>query len=1477
MATRDVQLVIRARDEASAALAKISGLLGTLDIKQKGTAASGTSLASSLAETVVQMAEMERVTGLVVGASNRAEQAIDRQRAAVAGTASELASVTQQLAAARGIIDRQQREIVATLFKGGDATAQVDTIKQVRAAAADLEGQEQRLTRTLTAQQGVLEQQEANFRELAANANTAEAALASFGDEAARANLKAAAASQKAAAEAAQSSEAQRAAAAKSFFDVEPELKGSTAAAKTLLAEQLRIAEAAEETEANLRRQIAAEEELGRAAQARAFFAQERAGPVNTAASETALADLLRAEEQQEQALKRLQDRLDPAAVITRKLAADTRLLEKALEDGKIDLDQYRKALDSLETEAQSARDALTRVGRGEKGRIEMFGLKPYELTNLGYQVNDLVTQVASGTPILQAFAQQGGQILQLLPNIGANIIAAFKSPPILIAAAAVGAFAVVLTQAAQEAERLRRIEALLTTIGDGSGEAAEELAGVARELENIGLTADEAVGLVRTFLTEGLNTDYLRDFGEAAKDLASVTGSDLPDALERQRNAFTAGYEAVAELDNAIQFLTVAEREQIRAMFESGDAAGAREKAFAIYRDRMDDIAAKSRGAWSNAAEKLNRSFNDLLDTLGETQFAQDFVEAMETVVEGVEDAFTRIEDANLQFVERRIKDLEEIRKKNPAIEGATSVTLFGGPTIDQELAQLRARRQELLKQRDAAGDLRDEEADASRKRESDILRQIQQENSLANARTSAQRIALEGEKAYQEAVNAGHSQRVAQARREQAIARQRREEARREEQERKQREAGFADAIANNGRDALVGTARRFVGRNENNRGDAQVLSDLFKAANVNIDPKMVAWCAAFVNAVLATNGLPTVDQATGGSDLRARDFLGYGSEVTKPEPGDIVILKRGGGGQGHVGFFQGFANNGDVRVLGGNQSNGVNTQTFSKKDVLGFRRAPSAGDVAEEQFKAEEKRLEAQRKLNDAIDEENEERRRAAGFAAEQAALTGEALIDAQREQAVQEALAKARQQAKREGETDLDISEDRLKAIRETVEAEFDLARARDRASAALDDAGGVRDALLSRLDQVQAVGDTDAAAEIEAQIAQIDDVLRGAIERAIQFWQTLGPDNPTARAAIIGLGTQLRDLDIDRTNRAQQRAEQPVSDFQAQRNALQEQIGFYNELGDTAVVEQLREQLRAVDEQLLGAIDTAVAFWQTQTGPEAQAALLQFENLRNQVLAAQNEFVITAGQIQDAFAGSLIDGFRTFAEVLVETRDPLQALAQGALQFAADFTRKLAEMGLELLAFKLATKLGFGGFADTFNSALGAGTMTASATALGAAGASVAAGGTAVTAGAAALGVSAAALQAAASLLLAANSASVLHGGGIVGGTPNRSRAVSPLWFAAATRYHSGGIAGLRPNEVPAILERGEEVITRSDARHRLNGGAGGSETGGNTSISQILAIGEDQIASALRSASGRRVVLTHIEQNRETIRTMLNE
>ena len=40
------------------------------------------------------------------------------------------------------------------------------------------------------------------------------------------------------------------------------------------------------------------------------------------------------------------------------------------------------------------------------------------------------------------------------------------------------------------------------------------------------------------------------------------------------------------------------------------------------------------------------------------------------------------------------------------------------------------------------------------------------------------------------------------------------------------------------------------------------------------------------------------------------------------------------------------------------------------------------------------------------------------------------------------------------------------------------------------------------------------------------------------------------------------------------------------------------------------------------------------------------------------------------------------------------------------------------------------------------------------------------------------------------------------------------------------RYHTGGVAGLKPNEVPVIAERGEEILTEDDPRHRNNVGGG---------------------------------------------------
>ena len=59
-------------------------------------------------------------------------------------------------------------------------------------------------------------------------------------------------------------------------------------------------------------------------------------------------------------------------------------------------------------------------------------------------------------------------------------------------------------------------------------------------------------------------------------------------------------------------------------------------------------------------------------------------------------------------------------------------------------------------------------------------------------------------------------------------------------------------------------------------------------------------------------------------------------------------------------------------------------------------------------------------------------------------------------------------------------------------------------------------------------------------------------------------------------------------------------------------------------------------------------------------------------------------------------------------------------------------------------------------------------------------------------------------------------ANLFHSGGVVGsGGPGRT--VPAMAFAGAQRFHNGGWPGLRSDEVPAILQKGERVLSRREA------------------------------------------------------------
>ena len=113
----------------------------------------------------------------------------------------------------------------------------------------------------------------------------------------------------------------------------------------------------------------------------------------------------------------------------------------------------------------------------------------------------------------------------------------------------------------------------------------------------------------------------------------------------------------------------------------------------------------------------------------------------------------------------------------------------------------------------------------------------------------------------------------------------------------------------------------------------------------AFVGVDPVRTEWCAAFLNAVHESSGIPSLNTIEHEYPLTARGYLDWGVEVDYPLPGDVVVFPRGNQGwQGHVGLFIEHREINGVlyfMILGGNQNNSVSIEPYRADMAIGIRR--------------------------------------------------------------------------------------------------------------------------------------------------------------------------------------------------------------------------------------------------------------------------------------------------------------------------------------------------------------------------------------------------------------------------------------------------------------------------------------------------------------------------------------------------------
>lgn len=103
---------------------------------------------------------------------------------------------------------------------------------------------------------------------------------------------------------------------------------------------------------------------------------------------------------------------------------------------------------------------------------------------------------------------------------------------------------------------------------------------------------------------------------------------------------------------------------------------------------------------------------------------------------------------------------------------------------------------------------------------------------------------------------------------------------------------------------------------------------------AGHAYVKDDETAWCEAYLGAVLERSGVRST------RSLRARSYLDWGIAIKSARLGAVAVLSRGRNPAfGHVGFVVG-ESDGQLILLGGNQSNAVTVAAFDPGRLLSLR---------------------------------------------------------------------------------------------------------------------------------------------------------------------------------------------------------------------------------------------------------------------------------------------------------------------------------------------------------------------------------------------------------------------------------------------------------------------------------------------------------------------------------------------------------
>ncbi|WP_236233695.1 phage tail tape measure protein [Pseudomonas tohonis] len=336
-----------------------------------------------------------------------------------------------------------------------------------------------------------------------------------------------------------------------------------------------------------------------------------------TAAAFKAGSDAMR---QQQAELGKLLGQIDPVTKALGRLDEQQEKLRQFKSGGLLDAETFNE----YNTKIEDARKKLSDID----GTIRKTGITSAQTANalrqLPAQFSDIFISLQAGQSPLQVFLQQGSQIKDSFGGVGPALretarYAAGLINPFTAAAAAVGLLAVAYLQGSQEATEFNKA---IAVSGNYAGTSKSQLQGMAEAIDAVTGTQRQAAAALAEFTAAGAFTsNQLQDLAQAAVAWEDATGTAISETVSQFKKLADEPAAASAKLNEQYNYLTASVYEQIKALEDQGDAAGAAQLAIDTFAQTMNERAAEIESglglvelAWKGIKDAASESWDAML-----------------------------------------------------------------------------------------------------------------------------------------------------------------------------------------------------------------------------------------------------------------------------------------------------------------------------------------------------------------------------------------------------------------------------------------------------------------------------------------------------------------------------------------------------------------------------------------------------------------------------------------------------------------------------------------------------------------------------------------------------------------------------------------------------------------------------------------------------------------------------------------------